>query len=129
MLPFTNAALLIPAPGGAGTGLSNRWRLNITAVWGGGASQTSISEIEMRSSPGGADQCNGGTATASLGAGTASVAFDNVYAVGSNRWASGSTTRPVQIEYQFPSNVTIQQIYLLPYSISDKPTAFTVEYF
>lgn len=86
---------------------SNRWRLHVTA--NNGRSAINIAELEMRIALGGADQCTGGTASASSewdGSGTwsAAKAFDDDPAT---FWSGASGAIPGWIEYQFGSAIEI----------------------
>lgn len=119
---------IMPGASGAGSaGLATRYRINISAVQGGGANFPGICEIEMASSVGGTDLCSGGTATASATAGGsfASNAFDNNTGTG---WSAGTTTVPQWIEYQFASAETIAEVRITALSINDAPANFTIEY-
>ncbi len=81
------------------------WRVNCTTS--GASGLVACSEIEMRTVPGGVDQCTGGTASASstFAGFTAAGAFDDSLATSTaNMWAS--TTLPAQIEYDFGAGVT-----------------------
>ncbi len=91
------------------------WRLNITAN-AGDTSFLAIAEIEMRATVGGADQCAGGTAAASLADPGAPVtnAFDNDAAT---RWSTTSGTLTGWIRYQFAAPVDVAQ-----YTIQAHPT-------
>jgi hypothetical protein len=102
------------------------WRINIFAN-AGDASLLAISEIEMRATAGGADQCTGGTATASSATSgfEAPNAFDNS---ATTRWSTAAG--PNWIAYQFPSAVdvaeyTIQAHETLP---SRSPRDWQFEY-
>ncbi|MBF0611674.1 MAG: discoidin domain-containing protein [Magnetococcales bacterium] len=91
------------------------WRLYITASQGNPTGKTywhSIAEIQMRATPGGADQCSGGTATAHnyySGSYAPSMAFDNSDAT---FWGSypGSNPGNGWIQYQFASGVDVQEL-------------------
>lgn len=74
------------------------WRLNIAAVDGG--TVIGIAEIEMRTSPGGANVATGGTATASgqQAGSEASKAFD---ASNSTNWLCTAAVTQGWIRYQF----------------------------
>lgn len=87
------------------------WRLRFASgPWN--ANYVSLSEIEMRATEGGADQCSGGTATAStentgIGA-TAAKAFDND---NSTVWETTSGNGVNSwIRYQFASAVAVNEI-------------------
>lgn len=80
------------------------WRLNVTAS-NGGANLT-IDEVEFRGSIGGADQCSGGTPSASstLGGNVAANAFDNTV---NTAWQATTTTGTLQ--YLFASAVEVAE--------------------
>src|SRR5574343_164314 len=87
------------------------WGLDGFARTGSG-NQWYISEIEMRATPGGADQCNGGTAggTGNYGGSgfTPDKAFDNN---NSTEWAGVATTvSSGRIWYDFGTPVDVQEI-------------------
>ena len=91
------------------------WRLNVSAN-AGDTSFLAIAEIEMRATVGGADQCTGGTPTASASDGSSppSNAFDNN---ATTRWSTPSSTLTGWIGYQFASPVDVAQ-----YTIQAHPT-------
>lgn len=82
------------------------WRLE-SPTTSNGASVTSIAEAEMRATPGGSDQCTGGTATASSTFSTqvASLGFDNS---GATYWASNELYG--WLRYQFASAVSVAEV-------------------
>lgn len=85
------------------------WRIYVIAINTAG-NYCETTEIQMRSSPGGADQCNGGIATASsLFSGLPPAeAFDNSTSTG---WSSsGSSPMPQWIAYQFTAPVNIVEV-------------------
>jgi hypothetical protein len=111
--------------GSAGAGLSNKWRLNFSAKQSG-AAFLQLQEAEMRATVGGADQCTGGTASASASAsGAAANAFDDSTLTS---WNTGVTTMPQWLEYDFATNVDVKQVTFTPQGAAGNPTAFTVEY-
>jgi hypothetical protein len=89
------------------------WRIYVTSN-SGANDYVTAQEIEMRATVGGADQCSGGTVTASshysstLPAG----AFDGVltYPPESALWASSDNTKPQWIAYEFASPVAIAEV-------------------
>lgn len=91
------------------------WRLNVSAN-AGDVNFLAIAEIEMRATVGGADECTGGTpsASASDGSAPASNAFDNN---ATTRWSTPSGTLTGWIRYQFASPVDVAQ-----YTIQAHPT-------
>jgi len=111
---------------------STKWRLaNITTVDG---TTAAIGEIEMRATTGGADQCTGGTASASdylLSSATYAPdkAFDND-AVGTF-WHSHSIY-PAYIQYDFGSSVVVTEVSIARRYAStgdvQAPSAFDVQY-
>lgn len=92
------------------------WRLVITAN-AGDADFLAISELEMRATAGGADQCNGGTPSASsINTGAeADKAFDNN---ATTRWSTGPAgVTTGTLAYDFGSAVTVAE-----YTIQSHPT-------
>jgi hypothetical protein len=90
---------------------ARHWRIYVTA--GFATDYTTIAEIELRATHGGADQTGSGTASASsfFSGQPASNAFDNS---ASSSWTSGATSKPQWIAYDFGSgnDVDIVQIAL-----------------
>lgn len=80
------------------------WRLTFTH-----SSYTKLAEIEMRATAGGADQCSGGTPSASTtySSNTADKAFDNNTGT---YWESGASSGPHWVQYQFASPVDVQEV-------------------
>lgn len=73
----------------------------------GGARDIVVSELQMRTSIGGADQCSGGTPSCyPENASAASLFDDNTGTI----LYSASTDRPVMMAYDFGSNISIQEI-------------------
>lgn len=103
------------------------WRINIFARNNASSGNVSIAEIEMRATVGGADQCNGGTASASSTNGTAVAdrAFDNATGV-----AWESLVCPVWIMYEFVDPVDVAEIQIWPRSAlySFSPKDFALEF-
>lgn len=91
------------------------WRFNISAN-DGDTSFLTIAEIEMRATVGGADQCEGGTATASTSEASSppSNAVDNN---ASSRWNTATGVLTGWWRYQFPAAVEV-----LEYTIRAHPT-------
>lgn len=104
------------------------WRLNITANCGD-AYYLALAEIEMRATNGGADQCSGGTASASSANTTdiAANAFDNS---ATTLWATVHGVVAARIAYQFPSAVEVAQytIQARPNFLAHSPKAWALEY-
>ena len=86
------------------------WCVQVVAVQGGTSTSCSIGEIEMRATPGGADQCTGGTASASstFAPYVPANAFDNL---GTTRWAS-QPSQPSRIIYLFPAPVNVGEVMI-----------------
>jgi hypothetical protein len=107
---------------------STQWRVYCTATQVAG-SWFSLAEIEMRASVGGADQCTGGTASAS-GTGNSNGpanGFDNSNAT---IWQSGNGTMPQWIQYTFASLVSVEELMLRSTSSAgDSPKDFQLQYF
>lgn len=112
------------AGGGGGGGAFDRWRLRSRLLLAG---FTVFHEVEMRATPGGADQCTGGTASASStnGGNVAANAFDNNSATA---WSSAGATLPQWLEYQFPSAVDVEELAILPGNL-DQVAVFEVQYY
>lgn len=93
--------------GGGAPGGHKYWRLYILGADNGG--QIGLAGLAMAATTGGADQCSGGTASASSTAGsnTAANAFDGDNATG---WAAESGFTPRWIQYEFASAVTVAEI-------------------
>lgn len=80
------------------------WRLTFTYT-----GYTKLAEIEMRASRGGADQCSGGTPSASTtyAGNVAANAFDNNTGT---YWESGASSGPHWVQYQFAAPVDVQEV-------------------
>jgi hypothetical protein len=107
---------------------STRWRLNVTAN-NGDANVLELAELQLRASVGGADQCSGGTASASTnypGYQPANAFDDNATTAWITSW--GTTTG--WIEYEFAGAVDVAEYAFMPRSSeTDRaPTAWTLEY-
>jgi hypothetical protein len=84
------------------------WRLIASAV-NGGTNNMVCAEMELRATPGGADQASGGTALSSgiTGGSPASNAFDNN---ATTNWVSNTALQPWWLGYDFGSAVSVQQV-------------------
>lgn len=104
------------------------WRINITAN-AGDASFLAIAEIEMRATVGGADQCSGGTASASAsdGASPPGNAVDNN---NTTRWSTPSGTTTGWWKYDFGSAVEVVEYVIRahPSTGGRSPKNWTLEY-
>lgn len=104
------------------------WRINVSAN-DGDTNYLAIAEVEMRASVGGADQCAGGTASASASDGTSppSNAFDNN---ATTRWSTPVGTLTGWLAYQFSSAVDVLEctIRAHPTSPARSPRTGTIEY-
>jgi F5/8 type C domain len=105
------------------------WRLNVSANCGD-STYLQIAEIELRASVGGADECSGGTATASTsysGSFTADKAYDNSSATS---WATSTNNTTGWIAYQFASPVDILEytIQVLSGDLTRAPKDFALEW-
>lgn len=113
---------LVNLPGQVAPSAHEYWRIYESAN-----GVCKIREIEMALVAAGADQCTGGTATASSDNGfdVAANAFDDT----SNSWESAGSTGPHWIEYQFTSAQTILEIRLVAGSTpSQMPSTFDIQY-
>lgn len=104
------------------------WR--ILVYFNNGSTATSIAEVEMRPTPGGSDQCAGGTASASstLAGYPASNAFNNDG--GTTFWVSDSEPT-CWLQYAFAAPVMVQEITMTSRGdgfVADNPKVFSVEY-
>lgn len=86
----------------------------------------------MRATPGGADQCSGGTASASSSYSSGYLPANAFNNTPSDEWASGITF-PHWIRYQFAAPVEVQEVAIqatdAAYSGSnEQPRSFTIEY-
>lgn len=122
---------LIGFGAGAGGGSAHKhWRLYFITK-GSGLDYASAFEIEMRATPGGADQCSGGTATASS-TNTTNVparAFDDNSTT--YYWLSNAPLAGQWVAYEFASPVEVSEIWYKPYHFGSTiygPAEFGVEY-
>ncbi len=100
------------------------WRINVSSNNGG--SFLSIAEVEMRATVGGADQCNGGTASVSSSAASSGAdAFDNDPVT---RWSTNAY--PSWLQYQFLSPVDVAQYTIQVHNTDGTraPKDWTFEY-
>jgi hypothetical protein len=108
------------------------WRINITANNGNASSQkTGIMEVEMRATVGGADQCTGGTPSASSenSGFEASKAFDNNATT--TQWLSNASepSAPWWLKYQFASAVDVAEVSIVPpTTLTRAPKDFDIQY-
>jgi hypothetical protein len=87
------------------------WRLTINAA-AVSTTYASVASLELAATPGGTDQCTGGTASASseYGVGNeASKAFDGNPAT---NWSSASGSFPKYLQYHFAAPVSVQEMRL-----------------
>ncbi len=107
--------------------LHRYWRLLITQSTSGSDQLISLYEVEWRATPGGPDQCNGGSATASHNTATAYRLFDNN---SSSYWTNGGPGVESWIQYDFGAGVTVDvgEIRLLPRSGLAAPKAFALHH-
>lgn len=107
------------------------WRIYVTANNGNTSAQKcGIEEVEMRASIGGADQCTGGTPSASSqSAGfEASKAFDDSTAT---QWICNSSeaSPPWWLRYQFASAVDVAEVSIIPpTTLTRAPKDFDIQY-
>lgn len=103
------------------------WRINISANSGGGF--TSIAEVEMRTSIGGADVTGSGTASASASQGGAEVpsaAFDNN---GSTQWAMAGSSGWLKYDFGSGQDKDIRQMLIRSgNNTGHEPTTFNLEW-
>jgi hypothetical protein len=90
------------------------WRINITAVNAG--SRTRIVEVEMRLTAGGADQCTGGTASASnttIGF-SAAEAFDDIGGTLDNGWDRAAAASWLKYDFGAGNDKDITEVAITP---------------
>jgi len=106
-------------PNIAAVSVAKYWRIYIVAN-NGNPTYVALAEIEMRSTPGGADLCNGGTIFASSyldGASAPANAFDNNSAT---IWATaGGQATPSYIGYVFAGEESVNEV-----AITGRPSAY-----
>lgn len=95
---------------GSPHGAHRYWRIHM-ARSNNGSSTFSAAEVEMRATPGGADQCTGGTPSAhSVFSGfPASLAFDNNAAT---LWSANGSTSNGWLKYDFGTPVTVAEVMI-----------------
>ncbi|MEO5333029.1 MAG: discoidin domain-containing protein [Magnetococcus sp. YQC-5] len=103
------------------------WRIYVTKSTAGSNMLLSFYEMEMRATVGGADQCNGGTASASHADSTSSNLFDNNT---TSYWVNGSPSADCWIKYDFGAGNTrsIGQLAFLPRYTNQCPEDFQLQY-
>jgi len=132
MLPYP-CPLLAAAGGGGASPLSTQWRLLFPSGQSKGAEASavvSIYEVEMRATAGGADQCSGGTATASSQYDTnrtADKAFDND-TTGFGWTSTAADGIGSWLKYTFALPVTVNEV-AINCPLTEYPTSFRLQYF
>ena len=107
---------------------ANKFRISYATV--GGSPNASASEVEMRASVGGANQCSGGTP---LSSSDFSGSYQKAYAFNGNGttdfWVSAGGLPGAYIGYDFGSAKTVEELYLLPRPGGNEcPLTGTVDY-
>lgn len=108
---FTTPDYAPPAYTGSPQGAHRYWRIHCARSSDGGSTY-SAGEVEMRATPGGADQCNGGTATAHSnfsGSFNAPKAFDNNPAT---LWSANGAAGDGWLKYDFGSPVEVAEVMI-----------------
>ncbi|MBF0462785.1 MAG: discoidin domain-containing protein [Magnetococcales bacterium] len=107
--------------------LHRYWRVYITASTSGSDMLISFYEVEMRGVVGGADQCTGGTASASHNTSTAYRLFDDNP---STYWVNGGPAVASWLQYDWGAGVAVDvaELRLLPRSNLQSPQAFALQY-
>lgn len=107
--------------------LHRYWRIYMTASTSGSDMVLAFYEIEMRGSVGGADQCNGGTPSASHYTENAYKLFNNNP---SDYWINYGPSADTWIVYDFGVGVAVNvaELRLLARNTYQSPTAFSLEY-
>ncbi|MBF0358954.1 MAG: discoidin domain-containing protein [Magnetococcales bacterium] len=100
------------------------WRITVTQSTSGATNTVSLYEVEMRGVVDGADQCNGGTASASHNDSTSYKLFENNT---SEYWSNGAPSTTCWFQYDFASgDVEIKQLLFIPRYSSQSPKDFTI---
>ncbi len=104
------------------------WRVYITESNSGSDNFIRGYEAEFRGSVGGADQCSGGTASASHNNSTAYKLFNNNGA--SDYWLSGGPSAPCWFQYDFGAGnaVDVAEWGFTPGNSSQTPKAFSLQW-
>ncbi|MEO5362459.1 MAG: discoidin domain-containing protein [Magnetococcus sp. DMHC-8] len=105
--------------------LHRYWRLWITASTSGSDLLVSLYEVEMRATPGGVDQCNGGSPAASHNTATAYRLFDDDPG---SYWTNGGPAAVTWVQYDFGAAVAVTELRLLPRSTWMSPQQFALQY-
>jgi F5/8 type C domain-containing protein len=102
------------------------WRINISAAVSGSVHQ--IAEIEMRTAAGGADQCSGGTVSASNS--TAGFPVANVVDdLGTTSWHRSAATAWVKYDFGAGNDKDIVEVAITAWTDTNRaPKNFTVEW-
>lgn len=102
------------------------WRVYITASTAGASMLVSAYEVEMRATVGGADQCSGGTASASHEDANAYKLFDNA----TTYWVNGSPSEDTWFQYDFGSgnDAAVAELSITPRYDSQAPEDFSLQY-
>lgn len=107
--------------------LHRYWRIHITESTSGSNVLISLYEVELRATPGGPDQCNGGSVFASHADANAYKLFDDN---NSSYWVNGAPSAPTWFQYDFGvgNSVDVAEVRLLPRYSSQSPKAFSLQY-
>ena len=127
MLPgMMQAGFYASTPGGGA--LSDQWRLSFTD---GADSELQLLEVQMRGTAGGANQCTGGSASASSSDGSypPANAFDGLYPAGGYWRTAGNTNGDgAWLQYTFAAPVTVAEIMICQNWVNCGPRVFDVQY-
>ncbi len=126
---FARPGLSIPDYSGSPHGAHTYWRLSLKPI----STNLCLTEMEFRATPGGADQCSGGTASVSSNFnGTATYQASNlVDNSGSTIWHSVNSSVGDYVQYQFASPVSVAEIALTSRNAGSPiaaPNYITVQY-
>jgi hypothetical protein len=100
------------------------WRITITQSTSGATNTVSLYEVEMRGVVDGADQCDGGTASASHNDSSSYKLFENNT---SEHWSNGAPSATCWFQYDFSTgDVEVKQLWFLPRYSSQSPKNFTI---
>ena len=103
------------------------WRVYVTKSTSGGTMQICAYDVEFRGTISGADQCNGGTASASHNTSTAYRLFNDN---SSDYWINGGPSADTWFQYDFGAGnaVTVAEWKFLPRGQYESPEDFVLQW-
>ncbi|MEO5341073.1 MAG: discoidin domain-containing protein [Magnetococcus sp. MYC-9] len=104
--------------------IHRHWRLQISESTSGGDRLVALYDMELRATPGGADQCLGGVASASHNTATAYRAFDSS---AGTYWTNGGPGLSSWLAHDCGTEVAVAELRLVPRYSEQAPRDFTLE--